>query len=152
MFQRSVPLEYFRGCTAKAGSRYRISNCFYVTHTVWVIYFMFFYSIIYTVKLWVILYHIMTHIRYESKIMSYFRLHNWTPSWQSEMESVFKSLARFQIIKNPFDDLCRLSYLDHKNEMVSHHKVKLQMTVIELIFSIQWFFCITKVQKKHFDC
>ena len=31
--------------------------------------------------------------------MSYFRLHNWTPSWQSEIESVFKSLARFQIIK-----------------------------------------------------
>ena len=55
-----------------------------------------------------------------------FRLHNWTPSWQSEMESVFKSRARFQIIKNPSDDLCRLSYLDHKNEMVSHHKVKLQ--------------------------
>ena len=52
-----------------------------------------------------------------------FRLHNWTPSWQSEMESVFKSRARFQIIKNPFDDLCRLLYLDHKSEMVSHHKV-----------------------------
>ena len=69
---------------------------------------------------------LIDHEKYDWCITSYFRLHNWTPSWQSEMESVFKSRARFQIIKNPSDDLCRLSYLDHKNEMVSHHKVKLQ--------------------------